>query len=106
MPPIGVATGRVDFNQLKIVLQDPVMGPDGKEAVKEVAISYGAAIQSFIELIIIAAVVFVIVRAYNHFRTAQTAEPSAQEKLLTEIRDLLAAQAGGGTDTKSTDAKS
>ena len=96
MPPIGLVTGRVDFNQLKIVLQDPVLGPDGKEVVKEVAIGYGAAIQSLFELLIIAAVVFLIVRAYNRFRlqAKAEAEPSAQEKLLTEIRDVLKAQAG------------
>ncbi|MBX3193207.1 MAG: large-conductance mechanosensitive channel protein MscL [Labilithrix sp.] len=92
MPPIGLVTGRVDFNQLKIVLQHPVLGPDGKEAVKEVAIGYGAAIQAMFELAIIAAVVFVIVRAYNRFRTVAEAGPSAQEKLLTEIRDLLKEQ--------------
>ncbi len=97
MPPIGLLTGRVDFNQLKIVLQHPVLGPDGKEVVKEVAISYGAAIQSVFELLIIAAVVFLIVRAYNRFRTVSAAEPSAQEKLLTEIRDLLKEQAGKAT---------
>ncbi|HVH41171.1 MAG TPA: large-conductance mechanosensitive channel protein MscL [Labilithrix sp.] len=89
MPPIGLATGRVDFNQLKIVLQRPVVGPDGKDVVKEVAIGYGAAIQSLFELLIIAAVVFVLVRAYNRFRVTATPEPSAQEKLLTEIRDIL-----------------
>ncbi len=97
MPPIGLVTGRVDFNQLKIVLQEPVRGPDGKEVVKEVAIGYGAAIQSLFELLIIAAVVFLIVRAYNRFRTKSEAEPGAQEKLLTEIRDILKAQSGTTT---------
>jgi large conductance mechanosensitive channel len=92
MPPIGLVTGRVDFSQLKIVLQDGVVGPDGKDVVKEVAISYGAAIQSFIELMIIAFVVFLILRGYNRFRTLAAAEPSAQEKLLTEIRDVLKEQ--------------
>ena len=101
MPPIGLVTGRVDFNQLKVVIQEPVLGPDGKEVVKEVAIGYGAAIQSLFELLIIAAVVFLIVRAYNRFRTkaeAAPSAPSAQEKLLTDIRDILKAQSG--TDAK------
>jgi len=96
MPPIGLLTGRVDFNQLKIVLQRPVLGPDGKEVVKEVAIGYGAAIQAVFELVIIAAVVFLIVRAYNRFRSVAAAEPNAQEKLLTEIRDLLKEQNANG----------
>ena len=92
MPPVGLVTGRVDFNQLKVVLQKPVLGPDGKEVVKEVAIGYGAALQSLFELIIVAAVVFLIVRAYNRFRTVAAAEPHAQEKLLTEIRALMKEQ--------------
>jgi large conductance mechanosensitive channel len=96
MPPIGLLTGRVNFNELKIPLQ-PAVFADGKEVSKEVAINYGSAIQSFIELLIIAFVVFLIVRAYNRFRTVATPEASAQEKLLTEIRDLLKAQ---GAPTK------
>lgn len=92
MPPIGLVTGRVNFSELKIPLQ-PAVFVDGKETVKEVGIFYGAAIQAFIELMIIAFVVFMVVRVYNRFRqAAPPAEPSAQEKLLTEIRDLLKAQ--------------
>jgi large conductance mechanosensitive channel len=97
MPPIGLVTGRVNFMDLKIVLQQAALGPDGKEAVKEVAIGYGAAIQAFFELLTIAFVTFLILRVYNRFRAkaeeAAAAEPSAQEKLLGEIRDLLKAQA-------------
>jgi len=72
------------------VIQNAVTGPDGKEITKEVAIGYGAALQSFIELLMIAFVVFMIVRAYNRFRkAAPPPDPTAQEKLLAEIRDLL-----------------
>lgn len=99
MPPIGLATGRVNFSELKISLQPAVMGADGKEAVKEVAIYYGAAIQAFIELLIISFVVFLIVRAMNRFKKKEEAKapdaPPAQEVLLTEIRDLLKGQATG-----------
>ena len=92
MPPIGLATGRVNFTDLKFVLQAAhPAGPDGPE-VKEVAIGYGAAVQAFFELIIIAFIVFLIVRAYNRLRTQITPEPTAQEKLLAEIRDLLKQQ--------------
>lgn len=95
MPPIGLLLGRVNFAELKIVLQHGVKSADGKEdVVKEVAIGYGAALQSFISFFLIAFVVFLIVRAYNRFRAkAPPAEQPAQEKLLTEIRDLLKAQA-------------
>jgi len=90
MPPIGLVTGKVNFADLKIILQPQVMGPDGKEAAKEVAIGYGAAIQSAIELIIIAFIVFLVVRAYNRFRAkAPDPPPTPTEKLLGEIRDLL-----------------
>lgn len=90
MPPIGLVLGRVNFDDLKIVLQSGAKGPDGKETAKEVAILYGSAIQTVISFFLIAFVVFLIVRAYNRFRAkAPPAEPSAQEKLLSEIRDLL-----------------
>jgi large conductance mechanosensitive channel len=90
MPPIGLITGRVNFRDLKIVLQEAQF-EGGNEIAKEVAIGYGAAIQAFFELLVIGFVIFLFVRAYNRFRhQAETvAEPPAQEKLLTEIRDLL-----------------
>lgn len=89
MPPIGLATGKVNFNDLRFVIQRATVTADGKELTKEIAIGYGSAIQSFFELLIIAFVVFLIVRAYNRFRHVTSPEPSAQEKLLAEIRDLL-----------------
>jgi large conductance mechanosensitive channel len=93
MPPIGIVLGRVNFADLKVVVQHATFAPDGKALTKEVAIGYGAALQSFIELMLIAFVVFLIVRAFNRFRRAAPPPgPSAQEKLLTEIRDLLAAE--------------
>jgi large conductance mechanosensitive channel len=86
MPPISLATGRVNFSDLRFILV-----PE-KDGAKEVAIGYGSALQSLFELLIIAAVVFLVVRLYNRFRTQAKAEPPAQEKLLTEIRDLLKQQ--------------
>lgn len=91
MPPIGLVLGKVNFAELKVVLQPGEVGPDGKELVKEVAIGYGAAIQSLIDFLIVAFVVFLVVRSYNKMRkAAPPAAPPAQEVLLTEIRDLLA----------------
>ena len=93
MPPIGLALGKVNFADLKVVLQPGTTGPDGKELVKEVAVGYGAAIQAFIDFFFVAVVVFFIVRAFNRFKAkAPPAEPSAQEKLLAEIRDVLKAR--------------
>jgi large conductance mechanosensitive channel len=94
MPPIGLVLGKVNFADLRVVLKDAVVGPDGKELTKEVALGYGAALQSFIELMIIGFVVFLFVRMYNRFRaTAPPPDPTATEKLLVEIRDLLAKKA-------------
>ena len=93
MPPIGLVTGRVNFSELQVVLQKggPI-GADGKANPPEVGIYYGAALQSFIQLIIIGFIVFLVVRVYNKFRNQATPETPAQEKLLIEIRDLLKAQ--------------
>lgn len=93
MPPIGLLLGKVNFADLKVVLQPGQTGPDGKEIVKEVAVGYGAAIQALIDFLLVGFVVFLLVRAYNRFRAkAPPAEQPPQEKLLTEIRDLLKAQ--------------
>jgi large conductance mechanosensitive channel len=95
MPPIGVALGKVNFNELKIVISAAQMGPDGKEIAKEVAIGYGSAIQATVELFIVAFIVFLIVRSFNRFKKdAPPPGPTDQEKLLGEIRDLL--KDGGG----------
>lgn len=90
MPPIGLLLGKVKFSDLKFVIQPAAVGPDGKELAKEVAIGYGAALQALVDFILIGFVVFLLVRAYNRFRAkAPPTEAPPQEKLLTEIRDLL-----------------
>jgi len=94
MPPIGLVTGRVNFTQLRVVLQTggPI-GADGKANPPEVAVGYGDSLQALIQFIIIGFVVFLVVRLYNKFRSQATPDPTASEKLLVEIRDLLKAQA-------------
>src|SRR3954466_12242162 len=57
MPPIGIVLGKVNFTDLKIVLQPAIHAPDGKEITKEVALGYGAALQATLELFIVAFVV-------------------------------------------------
>jgi len=94
MPPIGLALGRVDFNQLKIVLQHAQ--PARKAA--EVAIGYGVFINTVVQFVIVAAVVFLLVKAINALRRreadtpAPAPAPTPTEALLTEIRDLLRAR--------------
>lgn len=89
MPPIGVLLGGVDFSDLVITV---------KEAVGEapaVVISYGVFIQTILDFTIIAFAIFLFVKAMNSLKRNEKVTPvespdlSAQEKLLTEIRDLL-----------------
>lgn len=96
MPPIGLLLGRVDFSRLKWVLspEDPAT-----EAVEEVAIQYGAFINTLIQFAIVALVVFLLVKAINKMRREQAAAPevapaapTATEALLAEIRDELRAR--------------
>lgn len=105
MPPIGALLGGVDFSSLAIKLKDavPVGGTmlngltnnSGKE-IPAVVISYGKFLNAAIALLIQGFAVFLIVKAINKLKrqeaVAPTAPPvpTAEEKLLTEIRDLLA----------------
>jgi large conductance mechanosensitive channel len=94
MPPIGLILGKVDFSDLKLVLAPKV----GETA--EVAIAYGAFINTIIQFMIVAFAVFLLVKLVNAARrkeaeTPAPSEPPAptpSEALLTEIRDLLLAQ--------------
>lgn len=87
MPPIGQLLAGVDFKNLKWVIGTKIEA-DGKTA--EVAIKYGNFIQTGIEFLIMAFVIFMIVKAYNRMRAATPPSgPSPTESLLTEIRDLL-----------------
>ena len=103
MPPLGILLGRVDFSQLKVVIQKgqaAVM--DGaavvSPAVDQVAISYGAFIQTVIDFIIVAFCIFLVIKAMNKAMAKKEAEPAApaappppkdEVVLLKEIRDLL-----------------
>ncbi len=99
MPPIGVLLGNVDFTELKITLKEAVM--DGENVVSEaVTLNYGQFIQDIVDFIIIAFCIFLMIKGVTKLTTkkeepkaeepAPAPEPSAEEKLLTEIRDLLA----------------
>lgn len=95
MPPIGMALGGVDFKDLQIVLQEAVM--EGEEVVTElVAIRYGSFVQTVIDFVIIAFVIFLAIKALNKAKKKEEEAPappppgpSNEEKLLMEIRDAL-----------------
>ncbi|OGQ87476.1 MAG: large-conductance mechanosensitive channel [Deltaproteobacteria bacterium RIFOXYD12_FULL_56_24] len=89
MPPIGVLLGGVDFSNLAVIV---------KEASAEtpaVIIGYGKFMQTLIDFTIIAFAIFIVVKAINSLKRkeeeapAAPPAPSAEEALLTEIRDLL-----------------
>lgn len=100
MPPIGILLGKVDFKQLKIIIQsgkDAVMNGTQvvSPAVSEVSLNYGAFLQNTIDFILIGFCIFTVLKAYQKVTKkkeetpAAPPEPSNEEKLLTEIRDLL-----------------
>ena len=102
MPPIGLLLGNVDFTNLFFVLSNPAGGTfETLAAAQEagaVTINYGAFINTVVSFLIVAFCVFVLVKNINRLKkeaeepAAPPAppEPSSEEKLLTEIRDLLA----------------
>lgn len=89
MPPIGLLTGGIDFSKLQLVLKPD----DPATAANElVAIQYGAFINTLIQFVIVAWVIFLLVKAVNSLRRNQAEAPAAptpSEALLVEIRDLL-----------------
>ena len=102
MPPIGWIIGGVDFKDLKWVIQEAVEATDTTAAIAEVSLKYGAFVQQIIDFLIIAFCIFLMVKGISALSRkkkeeaaaapAPAPEPSAEEKLLTEIRDLLKKQ--------------
>ncbi len=101
MPLVSLATGGVDFTNKYCVMGDIPEGvANNYAALKEAGVSmfaYGAFIQNIIDFLIIALCIFFMVKGINKLKKKKEepaeeapAEPSAEEKLLTEIRDLLA----------------
>ncbi len=97
MPVIGVLTGGVNFSDKKWIIQQAVA--DGETIVTpEVAVTWGAFVQTVIDFIIIAFCIFVAIKFMNKLKRAPEPAPApepeapaapTQEELLTEIRDLL-----------------
>lgn len=96
MPPVGMLVGGVKFTDLKYVLSEAVLNDAGEVATAAVSINYGNFIQTTVDFIIIAFAIFMVVKAMNNMKKKEEAapppapaEPPVEEKLLTEIRDLL-----------------
>ncbi len=96
MPPIGMLLGGVNFTELKATLQDASVDAAG-QAVNAVTINYGNFIQVVIDFLIVAFAIFMVIKAMNSLKKkkeevpapAAPPAPSAEETLLSEIRDLL-----------------
>jgi large conductance mechanosensitive channel len=103
MPPVGMALGKVDFSKMVYVLQPGVVeakdlaGKVTTPAVAEVAIRYGNFITIMINFLILAFIIFLVVKAFNTAKkrfekeapAAAPAGPTTDQKLLMEIRDSL-----------------
>lgn len=98
-PVIGVITGGIDFSNLYINLGDGQY--ESLAAAQEAGaptLNYGLFINAVISFLIVAWILFLVIKAVNRMKREEEAtpepeappEPSAEEKLLTEIRDLLA----------------
>ena len=101
MPVIGTMVGGVDFSNYFIVLKEGVTAPGpyptlaAVKAAGGVAVGYGVMINTIVNFVIVAFALFMVVKAMNAAKKREEAAPapapqSAEEKLLTEIRDLLA----------------
>lgn len=95
MPPIGMLIGGVNFSDLAITLQEATAGAAA------VTVKYGKFLQTVIDFTIIAFAIFMAVKAISSMKKKEEAAPaapaappapSAEERLLTEIRDLLQAK--------------
>lgn len=92
MPPIGMLLGNVDFKDLKLIMRAAT------ETVPAVTWNYGMFVQNIIDFLIIAFAIFMMIKAMTKVQKKKVEEPAPapappeptnEEKLLTEIRDLL-----------------
>jgi|SRR5690606_3807992 len=91
MPPIGLLVGGVNFNDLKFVMKDAVGD------IPAVTLNYGNFLQVLFDFLIIAFSIFMVIKVMNAAKKKEEApveepkapEPTNEEKLLSEIRDLL-----------------
>jgi large conductance mechanosensitive channel len=89
MPPIGLLIGGVDFTKLAVTLKEKAGD------IPAVTLNYGNFIQTMVDFTIIAIAIFIVVKLINNLKKEEAAapapapEPTKEELLLTEIRDLL-----------------
>jgi large conductance mechanosensitive channel len=95
MPVVGKLVAGVDFASLKYILSEAQIDASGKVIAAEASIKYGEFITIMIDFILVAVVMFMIIKAINKMKKKQAeipatpAEPTEDQVLLREIRDLL-----------------
>lgn len=96
MPPIGKLLGGVDFSNLFFTLGSGEYASLAEaQAAGAATLNYGLFINTVVNFIIVAFAIFLLIKAINNLKKKEEAkpaappEPSAEQKLLTEIRDLL-----------------
>lgn len=99
MPLVGALIGNVDFTTLSATLRAPKLGEGGEILKEAVTLNYGNFIQTTVDFLIVALCIFAVIKLINRASSmvkkqaeeapAAAPEPTAEEKLLTEIRDLL-----------------
>lgn len=100
MPLIGLLIGGVDLGQLNIVLKPEVLDEAGQVVTEAVTLGIGTFLSTVIDFVLVAFVIFLMVKAMNKLASLKKKEEEApeedpkptSEELLTEIRDLLKAQ--------------
>jgi large conductance mechanosensitive channel len=95
MPPIGMLVGGVNFTDLKWQLKSEVIDPITNEVIPAVTINYGNFLQNSFDFLIIAFSIFIFIRLLTNMKKKKDeapetpSEPSKEQILLTEIRDIL-----------------
>ena len=98
MPPIGLATGGVDFSDKAMTLKEGTVAADGT-VVPAVTLNYGTFINTVLDFVIVAFAIFLVVKAMNAAKKREEVAPAAppppskEEVLLTQIRDILKTKA-------------
>lgn len=103
MPLVGVATGGMNFTDYKFVIQQAILDGQTQEIIKpEVSLNWGTWVQTVVDFLIVAFCIFVAIKAINNLKREEkkaeeapaAPQPTKEEQLLTEIRDLLKKEQG------------
>lgn len=98
LPPLSLLSGNMDLSDRRIILKDPILGPDGTLIKEEVAIGYGTMIEALVDFFVIGFTIFLVVKFLNKLiRKAedtddQTVPTPKNIELLTRMTNLMEEQ--------------